>query len=305
MTVLEAQNLFAGSAYPSVNFVRGLNEVLEKFYAFARWPGLLDEITLTVNDDRNIVLPAQYASLIGVSIDDSPKDLRDLSLEYLSHGPGHLDTEDHLARVLIDMGDFATDRDPPSAGVLRATISESADATKTLRVHGTGASGGIYTSGASGELITLVDPTADTTNSFLTISAINKVETDGEITITHVTSGNTLVTMLPNELSVKRHRYKLVQDTEADTVILGLAKRRFIPVQDDDDVVFPDHRGALKKGLQAVAFEDGDDLERAQAFWQAAFQDLSAEVGQNRGGAEQYIDFNPNGVRVPRIRNLY
>lgn len=90
------------------------------------------------------------------------------------------------------------------------------------------------------------------------------------------------------------HRYKITFSYEDGDEFKGLVRRRFQYIEDEHDLIYPAHFGALKQGLLAVRFEDEGDLERAQGYWDRCFSHLSDNAAQTRVGTRQIpgIHFN-------------
>lgn len=292
----------------NLSFLDALNEVLEYFYAEARWPDLLEETQLTLDDASNTVsLNPRHSAIVGVSVDGGPRVLHDIGLEYLAGGNGHISNETNLGRFLIDMGDnFATDIDPPSAGVVRVK-SNAADGG-FLRVFGKDSNGDfIYNSGGDGEEVDLSGTSVDTTNSFASITDISKPPTGYVVEVYHfdgVSTETLLVKLLPDERAPRRHRYKMAEQFSAtDTpVIRALVKKRFIPLTSMKSVVRPSNSRAIRCGLMAIEAEMNSDNERAQQYWNMAVRILSKETGTRRENARPAFGFNPWGQDIDKVR---
>lgn len=68
------------------------------------------------------------------------------------------------------------------------------------------------------------------------------------------------------------------------TTYIALAKRGFVPLVNEDEIVIPGNLGALKKGLQALLKEDAEDDTRAEQKWAQA-KALLAEESETETGA--------------------
>lgn len=73
----------------------------------------------------------------------------------------------------------------------------------------------------------------------------------------------------------------------------------------DTDVVSMANIGALKLGIQAVIYEDDNDLERADAFWERGVKTLDDELAEMRAGTTHPVPFAPEGPGYRPTPNLY
>jgi len=99
--------------------------------------------------------------------------------------------------------------------------------------------------------------------------------------------------------------YKVLGKGDRDVTLRLTCKRRYVPLDSDDDIVTPDNDGALKLGLMSLSYEDNNDLERADQYFAKALSILNGEVKEARGAAQSVLQQSPHGFHLGRIRNLY
>ena len=114
----------------------------------------------------------------------------------------------------------------------------------------------------------------------------------------------TVATMGPGN-GVARYRRYRVPKAQTGTYAHILCKRRFMPVADDNDLVYISHTGALKHALLAVLAEDNADLERAEIHWGKCRQLLDEQLDQYRGPARPALDLQLYGDSVRPMRGHY
>jgi hypothetical protein len=84
-----------------------------------------------------------------------------------------------------------------------------------------------------------------------------------------------------------------------------LCKRRFIPVEDDDDIVYISQISILKHAMLAILAEDNADLERSEIHWGKCRQYLDEQLDQYRGPARPSLDLQLYGEGIYATRNQY
>jgi hypothetical protein len=99
--------------------------------------------------------------------------------------------------------------------------------------------------------------------------------------------------------------YKVVGKGDREITLRLTCKLRYTPLESDTDAVIPDNEGALKLGLMSLAYEDNNDLERAEQYFTKALSILNGETREARGAAQFVMQQSPHGFHLGRIRTLY
>jgi hypothetical protein len=113
-----------------------------------------------------------------------------------------------------------------------------------------------------------------------------------------ITAGDvaaTIATVGPGS-GVTRYRRFRVPGAGDGKVVHVLCKRAFRLLAEDTDITYLGNLNAIKNGLLATIAEDSNDVERAQLFWNTAFQLLEEEASSTRGAAQPRINLDPFGT---------
>jgi len=121
----------------------------------------------------------------------------------------------------------------------------------------------------------------------------------GEVT---ATSGASILAIIDQG----DREYKIMGKADSKPTELRLTcKLRYKDLQIDSDVVNPDNVGALKLGLMSLAYEDQNDLERAEQYFSKALMLLNGEVKEARGASQSVLQQSPHGFHTGRLRSLF
>lgn len=101
--------------------------------------------------------------------------------------------------------------------------------------------------------------------------------------------------------TVKRRKYKIVDVTSNANTVTGLAHLAHRRLEDPGDIAACPSSRALKLGLYAVQYEEVNDLERADAMWQQAYQALNENEKATRGGVRAVLPIQPFGEGIEPV----
>jgi len=274
----------------SPRFIPLLNEVSERYQNSGIWKGGLVEVTFD-SSTGFFTLPYEYYAVLGLTYNKCPAPLQGQWLTYQENGPGEVDAARAWPGVLIDMGDgFATQYDIPEnlQGNDIRIYSNPADDGRQVTVMGLDQSGNQVLDGMGGygKTVVLSSPSVlvdlGVGVSFSRITGVMKQLTSHRVSIAvDDTTPYTLSTYEPVET---RPSYRRYQTGEAEKAIRCICKRRFVPMSNESDWVYPGNLSALKYGLQSLLFEESNDIANASAFWQRGLDFLSEESKASRGG---------------------
>lgn len=284
-------------------FLKALNRVCEAFILSGKWKGTKGVVTFASSSDGYIVLPRQYEAALGWQHDDRPRPIYNSFNEYLVGGIGNYDATISDFNMMLDTAsEVPTLTAISTAGTIRLTRANASDNTKTVRIYGKDANGDTVfdSSGDEGLTVTLGSATNDTTQVFSEITQVVKQSTIGRVTIGVVVSGNhtALSVYDPTETVPLYRRYKI---GVTDKAVRVLCKRRFVPLVDETDFVFPGNLLALRCGLIADKWNNQNDSDRAMSFWAQAYRYLDNELKEARGGIRLKANIDPG----PKVPNLY
>jgi len=283
----------------SAAFLQYLNQASERLLYSGKWKGSIVPVVFATSAGF-ITLPRAYLSVLAHQYADSPGLVFSQFHEYVECGPGEFDITGNANGIIIDMGDgFCTQTDitEGDSGVLRITITNAADAGKTIRFFGLDENGDeVYSNGAPGVAFTTVFPSADTSQIFSKVTDIQAATMANAWTLSWM-DGVTATQIGEYEPGETRPRYRRYKTGVATQTLRCLCSRRFIPLVNETDWVMPGNIGALKAALQALKQEDANDMERTQEAWQRAYFVLNQETKIFRGGNRISIPINTFGYR--------
>jgi hypothetical protein len=92
-------------------------------------------------------------------------------------------------------------------------------------------------------------------------------------------------------------RLRVAVNTGADTATVHvLCKRAFMPLVDDNDILYVGNINAIKHGLLGRIAEDNADLERSDYHWNKCLALLEEEASSSRGAAIPRLNIDPFGT---------
>jgi len=133
-----------------------------------------------------------------------------------------------------------------------------------------------------------VQLTNTTINSFSCIDAVNKTTTKGWVRVYAVdpltASESCIAILAPDETLPQYRRYEIpgFENQEGSTVTI-LAKRKFIPVKNDNDDLIVTNLGALKMMAIAIEKEENNNLVEAKIYEDKAVDLLKEELKEVDG----------------------
>lgn len=276
----------------SALFLPALNEVVEYFTYNGAWKGNTPKVTIPASDGF-FTLPRWYQSVLALRYQKVPLPIFTQFYQFSESGPGELVDTDAFYGVLEDMGDgFCTQSDISTAGTLRVTVGGAGDAAKVLRLFGTDASGNVIfdSTGNQGLNITTVNPSADTTQVFATVTGIqapSNMTLPWTLSVVNSGTPTQIGSYYPGETRPSYKRYMVGQTDEA---IHTICRRRFIPLVAETDWVIPGNLRALRYGLKGLAFEKAGQIAEADAAFSRALGFLNDEAKASRGGARPLLN---------------
>lgn len=300
LTLGELRTLLSDTIFGDQNsdrFLSVANDAVARIYAAGRWEDLLGVVEFE-NPSGYITLPRRYSSIVGVQMGGYPRTTFSRYLEYSLAGPGDL-AADRNMNLVVDQGSVVTQSDPSAPSTLTWAATSDISSDLSIRVFGLDEDGHeiFDATGAPGVSI---DNGQYSTALFSVITGVTKPLTVGVSFLSAEVDGAILSRYEPNETSPSYRRYKV--GTENDRTLRCLCKRRFVPLLNDSDLVYPTHLGALKMAMQAVSAENASLSEKAKDYWAQCFQMLDTQKREARGSAEHMPNFRPFGMGARPIR---
>jgi hypothetical protein len=99
-------------------------------------------------------------------------------------------------------------------------------------------------------------------------------------------------------------RYRVIGQVPETRQLLCLVRRGYVPLVNDNDRLIPSNRNAYRYGVQAYNYENINELERAQLYWNLAYQCLNEETQAMEDGEEAQVDIQMKAFAPSAIQNL-
>lgn len=289
----------------STLFIPALNEACERLTNSGYWKSSVEYVKIPSSSKGFFTLPRQYASVLAGRYRGLPQMMFTQFYPFSISGAARredLDDKKYLDSVMHELGDgFVTQDDIKTASRLRISIFSPVDALKNIRLFGTDSLGNpvMDMQGRPGINVTTADPTVDTGIYFSEITGIEAPVMVSPWILSAIDPVEyNLGVYQPGEL---RPCYKRYHTGVRDKPIECLAARRFIPLVNETDWVYPGNISALRYGLQMLAFEAAGQQEQAEAAYQGAMRFLNEEARYARGGSQptiNYYSINAGGVQI-------
>lgn len=289
----------------SALFIPALNEACERLTNSGYWKSSVEYVKIPSSSKGFFTLPRQYASVLASRCRKIPMMMFTQFYPFSISGAARredLDDTRYLDRVMHELGDgFVTQDDITDPSVVRVTISNVLDIGKTIRLFGLDIAGNPITDsqGHPGINIVTVNPSVTTSVVFSKVTGIQAPMMTNPWELLAVNPAPYIIgTYQPGET---RPCYKRYHTGIKDHPIECLAARRFIPLVNETDWVYPGNISALRYGLQMLAFEAAGQQEQAEAAYQGAMRFLNEEARYARGGSQptiNYYSINAGGVQI-------
>jgi len=298
LTLADVRPILAPMINPSNTsdplFLPMLNEVCERIINNGKWKGSV--VMMTFDSSTGfITLPYDFAAVLALTYNGVPSPVFTQFHRFVEGGPGEVSDTQNWPGILIDLGDgFATQTDPPAAGVVRV-YSSGTDDGKVIRLYGELNGDVVFdSSGNEGENVILSAPFVATTNQFTSITGAAKPLTAARVRLKSWdgTTETQVAEYQPNEKRPMYHRY---QTGVASQAIHVICHRRFIPIVAETDWVIPGNLSALRAGIQSYLFEGASDNDAADVSMSRAYAFLNDEAKTYRAGGRATLNMQ-NGT---------
>lgn len=312
--------------------IERINRAIEELANEGDWPGVVDRWHLLFDEiTGELVLPYYLDRLMQVTVDRCPVQIMSPWAEFVNYGAGVQDDDTvsgtgtanlqprNWISNCLDRGEVVSHLPvPPTGGpwYLRCYATETEAAGAVINLQGWKDSRLIRSQpdGTAGDWINGVDldidftvPYTETTQAFDKLSAVVKPETNGyvRVTATDGTSEVVLSDYAPIETTPSYRNYFIPQLWRGETgvcsrVVLARARRRFVPVEENDDVLMIGNVNALGAMIIAQWKQDAgnyDDYERQKNYAiDVMRKEATAYLGKSRTPPISFLRGNPIGA---------
>jgi len=292
---------------PGQSFAPVLNQALEVIYGMGIWRDLTIEGTFDCGDGY-FTLPDQADSVLFAAVDNQPIRVHSLWHDYRAVGTNYDSTlnfglvDDGYRPLLADIGDDTNDGDFSIMPALDSSDNVTFDPANGESVI-------IKAYDSSDNSIIAGQTTEDNHIAFGTsVSGIESIQFSGllhryDLRLS-TDNGTVISTFGPGDGVARFRRYRVPQ-AKSGSFVHVLCKRRFVPVQNDNDIIYISQISILKHAMLAILAEDNADLERSEIHWGKCRQYLDEQLDQYRGPARPSLDLQLYGEGIYATRNQY
>lgn len=262
-----------------------LNQVAERLLSMMKPRHTMRRVVVPISDGL-LTLPRNLATMEGIELMDS-NGCTGSPLQIYSrfHEFAHPIGQCCCDPAVWTVSQLAQTQVSPTPGYYLRAVGSAASATPLTLVGGWSEDDEEYFDSVT---LTIATSANTTTRSWNSIPQIQKPVTTGSVTLSAVDTTSGEVTELaiyaPGETVPAYQRYR-VPDCASYPYARIFGKLAYVEATADTDIIYPGVTGALKAGLQALNYEDNNDLGRAQDYWQQAAQILDEDNQQLEGDA--------------------
>ena len=308
-TVASVRTLL-GNLFSTNDFIPYLNQALETINNSGLWKGTIGYAAFpSVNN--YFTLPYPFLSVIGTDWFRCPVPVFGQFHEFTIGGPGLPLDNQPPSGIVRDLGDgYATMIDPPTAGsTLLIKPDLLIDSGKVFRFYGISNGVEIFDVNGAGMNITVNFPSTSEATVFDQVTGI-QVPTNTN-TSSDMVGGWSLYAVAPDgtqtllsyyypsETRPSYRRYHIgvtsASNTQVPNAVTVLVRRRYMPVFNDTDWVFPGNIGALKLAMQAIDSEAAKNSDTAAILWNNCYTRLNQELHAMRGAARPEMAYETLG----------
>lgn len=273
-----------------------VNLAVERLLTRGKFKGLLVRYLFCAFQNC-FTLPTEIETILKVSVEGDPYQVRNGWFEYLDNGPGRIASDSETYRgLIIDRGLHPSHYDVCDSKYIRVYTSLPEDADAEIQLFGIDDNNlTIQTLDGSeyieGEMVGIDNGTPQTSAKLFTrLTRVKKPVTNGFVTLYQVdpSSGaqSAIARYAPGETDPSFRRYFLpgvAGETDGKVCLSVIAKRRYLPITSDSDTVLISNFNALKLMLQALHREDSNLMKEADIFEEKAVRILKDELAEYLG----------------------
>ena len=272
-----------------------VNLAQERLLQEGNWPGVLERCRFCIYHGV-IALPEKYDAVIGIALDKDPKPVADPWYEFLEHGPGVqvCGAADATKTYAIDQGESAVIRHP--MGKKLKAFSES---VQPITVYADGMTVTIDPGNATTEAVT-------TAFTYKHIERVELVAPDSELELVYEDADGKefLGARYSGEFLRPSLRLFQVPGSRTGATADVLARKRFVPIVDDNSEMLIGNLPALRNMLISLFKEETGELELAEAYLQRAIASMRSENKRYFGSAEPQVNISSSVQAFGEIENI-
>lgn len=281
-----------------------INEATERLVDYGKWKGLIVRYDFYVYQ-KLVTLPREIETPLAITLNHQVPTLQNRWYEFKGNTSGPWEAGfNEWSHSVVDRGEAGTLYDLPENLRVGVRSMRTETAGQYVWVFGYDSSnqwvrtqvGGAW---VDGERITLAATLQLSTTVFSKVSHISKPITNGEVRLyAYYETGATAVLGVyyhSDENPVfRRYLVTNAKDCELQCCTV-IAKRRYLPVVYDSDVLLIQSLNALRFMLMAIHKEDVDEVQESEVFEQKAIRVLKKQLAEHAGDSSTgSISVQPN-----------
>lgn len=275
-----------------------INRACQRLLYMGNWTGTVVHYRICANNGC-ITWPREIETIISYALCNSPGIVRSEWYEFLDTGVGLQNSTTCAGNQLVDRGQAVAFDDVIGTGKKLRVVSDVTEAASSFIIlrfynqHGEYVRSVQDGEWSDGEKLTgFVAGVAQTTTNFCMAGGLVEVIKSPTLGMVRLyeydTVSNTvrpLAYYAPSE-EVPIYRRSLIPGLSNDTTyrtVDVMAKRRYLPVANDNDVLLIQHLDAIRLATQAIAKEEKDLSQDAVGYWALAKKALDDQLGNYQG----------------------
>lgn len=275
-----------------LNFL--INEAQERIIQLGKWKDTYAKYRFCAYQNC-ITLPYELETMLTAAICCRPISIQNQWFQFLASGPGLATTTSGCGNIYDSSDGFVTVQDPCSDFTIRVYADVTEDADASITVMGLDGDGNLIRTlvdsvWQTGETIP-IDASAfqTSTKTFSQVTQIVKPRTNGNIRLyANYTdgSGQVLLGIYGYNVTLPKFRRYFLPgtiDTDNPRQFTIIAKRRYIPAVDDNDLLIVQNVPAVKEMVMSILARERNDVALAQYHFSESMRCLTAELKEYLG----------------------
>ena len=325
--ILAARAQAVGLSTSDSRLLTTVNRALEILWPSTNIPGIEDQYIFRVYD-RTFTLPADLEVVTGINVNGAPYKIRSEWFEFMQSGSGR-NSEDNewVDNIIVDRGlvpiqfpipdpDTYTysawiegeldERDSSDARPV-ATVKYLDENGKLVR---TARDSGSYEDGEELEINGDTSPYQTALSSNVSeIKSFSKPVTQGEVKL-YVNDGttDTLLATYGARETVPQYRKYYISDVKVgeSTEVLVRARKKFVPIREDGDILIISDPNILVPTIQAISYLDDGEPQNFASYMSIAAAQLKMQGQQHMAtGNSPLITFADDAFHGGVMEDIY
>lgn len=286
-----------------------INTATERLLSMGKYKGLLQTLALTVYERGTITLPAGYETMIGCRVGGAGQYIHDPWYSVIPKPSGWYSDPRLVARDLED--GYVLYKALPTFTTKFRVVFDAADAAKKFSITARkGVDQGVLESTESFDDETLADGVEGfltTSDSWGDVTVFLKERTTKPVSLEAYDDEQAewveVGRYAPKDTEISLRKYAIPTAKEGD-IAIGLCKKRFVPMDDDSDIMPVDSIYSLRLALEALTYESEGSLKDAIPYWNLARKALDDALSEHRGSAMRTVPVFYRAAAGSKLRSF-